>query len=167
MAGKPSGIAATAKEIEVKSISAQLRSFKTVPTKNITTAITIIAAVKNFPNWFKLFFNGVSVSSASASIPAIFPTSVAIPVLTTTPFPRPYVTLLLEKAMLMRSPIPTSLPSKTTNSFSTGTDSPVNAASSIFSELTSIKRISAGTTSPASNKSMSPGTNSVLLTFFA
>ena len=51
----------------------------------------------------------------------------------------------------------------TVNSFSTGTDSPVKAASSIFNELASKRRKSAGTTSPASNRTISPGTNSSLL----
>ena len=49
----------------------------------------------------------------------------------------------------------------TINSFSTGTDSPVSAASSIFNEAISIKRKSAGTTSPASSITISPGTRSV------
>ena len=89
MAGKPSGIAATASEIEVNNISAHEVLLKKIPTKNIITAITTIAAVKNLPNSFKLRFNGVSVSSAWANIPAILPTSVSIPVLTTIPLPRP------------------------------------------------------------------------------
>ena len=68
--------------------------------------------------------------------------------------------------MLLRSPIPTSSSaSRVVASFSLGTDSPVKAASSICNELASIKRTSAGTTSPASRIIMSPGTNSVLLTF--
>ena len=72
--------------------------------------------------------------------------------------------LVLEKAIFKRSPIPASLPDKSMISFSTGTDSPVKAASSTFKELASTKRISAGTTSPASNKTTSPGTKSKLLT---
>ena len=57
--------------------------------------------------------------------------------------------------------MPTSPSSITMSSFSTGTDSPVKAASSIFNEATSIKRRSAGTTSPASSITISPGTRSV------
>ena len=45
-----------------------------------------------------------------------------------------------------------------TKSFSTGTDSPVKAASSILIVLTSNNRISAGTTSPASKITISPTT---------
>src|SRR5574344_219614 len=63
--------------------------------------------------------------------------------------------------MLTRSPIPASSATLIDKLFSTGTDSPVRAASSIFKEATSNKRISAGTTSPASNMTISPGTNSL------
>ena len=63
--------------------------------------------------------------------------------------------------MLTRSPIPASAASSTVKSFSTGTDSPVRAASSILRELASSKRRSAGTTSPASRATISPGTNSL------
>ena len=50
IAGNPSGIAATANEIDVNSISTHEVLLKTVPTKNITTAMIIIANVKNLPN---------------------------------------------------------------------------------------------------------------------
>ena len=85
----------------------------------------------------------------------------SIPVPVTTPSPRPYVTFVLENTMLFRSPIPTS-PSIISVSFSEATDSPVKAASSACNEFASIKRISAGTTLPASSKTISPGTISVL-----
>ena len=89
IAGSPSGIAATANEIEVNSMSTHEVLLKIVPTKNMITAMIMMAIVRNFPSSFKLRFNGVSVSWALASMPAIFPTSVPIPVLTTTPLPRP------------------------------------------------------------------------------
>ena len=50
IAGNPSGIAATANEIEVNNISTQEVLLKKIPTKNITTAIIIIAKVKNLLN---------------------------------------------------------------------------------------------------------------------
>ena len=65
---------------------------------------------------------------------------------------------------MVRSPIPTSSPAGITKSLSTGTDSPVKADSSIFTVFTSNKRISAGTTSPASRITMSPTTISSPLT---
>ena len=64
IAGNPSGIAATANEIEVRSISTKEVPLINVPTMNMMTAIAMIAMVKNLPKSFKLFFNGVSVSSA-------------------------------------------------------------------------------------------------------
>ena len=70
------------------------------------------------------------------------------------------MTLEFWKAILTRSPIPASSASSTDKSFSTGTDSPVSAASSILRELASKSRKSAGTTSPASKMTISPGTSS-------
>ena len=61
----------------------------------------------------------------------------------------------------MRSPSPASAATPTVRCFSTGTDSPVRAASSIFNVFASKRRISAGTTSPASSITISPGTNSL------
>ena len=48
-------------------------------------------------------------------------------------------------------------------SFSAGTDSPVNAASSAFKDADSIRRQSAGTESPASRTTISPTTRSSFL----
>ena len=64
--------------------------------------------------------------------------------------------------MLTRSPSATSSAFNTSLSFSTGTDSPVKADSSTFKLAVLASRISAGTTSPASSKTISPGTISVL-----
>ena len=68
--------------------------------------------------------------------------------------------------MFLRSPSATSsAPSASTMAsacFSTGTDSPVSAASSIFMEALSRTRQSAGTESPASSRITSPGTSSEL-----
>lgn len=55
----------------------------------------------------------------------IFPTSVSIPVETTTPRPLPYVTIPLEKAILIRSPRAGSVAVRGSVVLSTGTDSPV------------------------------------------
>ena len=67
--------------------------------------------------------------------------------------------------MLARSPRGTSPPSparSTLSCFSLGTDSPVRAASSHFKEFASMIRQSAGTASPASRITISPGTTSSL-----
>ena len=66
--------------------------------------------------------------------------------------------------MFNRSPMAKSSAVNVSACFSTGTDSPVNADSSTFNDALSIKRKSAGTISPASKVTISPGTNSSLLT---
>ena len=60
----------------------------------------------------------------------------------------------------MRSPSGTSSPATGSTDFSTGVLSPVSAASSISSVAATIRRPSAGTLSPASKVTMSPGTTS-------
>ena len=101
---------------------------------------------------------GVSVSSVCWSILAILPTSVSIPVETTTPRPLPYVTIPLEKAILIRSPRAGSVTVRGSVILSTGTDSPVRADSCIFRLTASVSRISAGITAPVSSITTSPGT---------
>ena len=62
--------------------------------------------------------------------------------------------------MSTRSPSGTSSPATGSTDFSTGVLSPVSAASSISSVAARISRPSAGTLSPASKVTMSPGTSS-------
>ena len=157
MAGNPSGIAATAKEIEVKNISS-----KSLPWKNEIIKIRIhIPTAKNpriFPSSLNFFCNGVSSFSSCSIILAILPISVFIPVPTTTPTPRPYVARVDIKAILFWSPIGISLSGKKEASFSEGTDSPVKADSSIFKFAVSINLKSPGIYLPASIITISPGT---------
>ena len=143
-AANPSGIAATAKLTAVINIS--ITSFPySNPIINIITQITNAIIPKLFPNLFSFCWSGVAVSSTLLSIPAIFPTSVCIPVSTTIPFPLPYVTKLEENNILVLSPRLTSSFSITFASFSTGTDSPVSEASWDFKLTASVILISAGT----------------------
>ena len=99
---------------------------------------------KVFPSLSNFFCNGVVSSSAEFIIFAILPTSVFIPVSTTIAFPLPYVTKLDENSIFFLSPIPISLPSIASISFSTGTDSPVKADSCDFKFTDSITLKSAG-----------------------
>ena len=87
------------------------------------------------------------------------PSSVSLPVATTTPFARPDTTRVPEKAMLARSPT-VALAELGATFLSAGTDSPVSAASSVRRFFTSISRRSAGTLSPDSSSTRSPGTSS-------
>ena len=90
----------------------------------------------------------------------MFPTSVRMPVATTTPTARPYVTIAEAYAMLLRSPNGQSSGNFASASFSAGTDSPVKDASWIFKFADSINRKSAGTMSPSLSMTTSPTTNS-------
>ncbi len=84
-----------------------------------------------------------------------------MPVATTMPIPRPPTTMVPLYVMFFRSPRDKA-PSDKMESvyFSTATDSPVSAASSTCNCAASTRRISAGTTLPASSSTISPGTKS-------
>ena len=112
---------------------------------NITTHITSEAIPNVFPSLFNLCCRGVSAFSVSFKIPAIFPTSVFIPVSTTIPFPLPYVIRLEENTIFVLSPIATSGSVIVFAYLSVGTDSPVSDDSCDFKFTASINLISAGT----------------------
>ena len=116
--------------------------------------------VRILPNEASLRLMGVSSSSSPSSMPAMCPTSVPMPVATTMPAPRPAVTMAVANAMFDRSP--SGAPGRTTveASFSTGTDSPVSAASCMRSPAASTRRRSAGAMLPSPSCTRSPGTRS-------
>ena len=87
-AANPSGIAATAKLTAV--INIDTAGFPCIkPAAKIITHIIIAAIPSVFPKLFNFSWSGVSFSSWFDNIPAIFPTSVFIPVSTTIAFPLP------------------------------------------------------------------------------
>ena len=86
----------------------------------------------------------------------MWPTSVAMPVLVTRIVPAPRVTWVFMKARSTRSPSP-ALSATASTCFGTGTLSPVRADSSISRVAEVRMRASAGTRSPASMLTMSPG----------
>ena len=98
------------------------------------------------------------VSDADAMRAAIRPSCVAMPVATAIPAAVPRVSAVPRCSMPVRS---AGCASRSTGAgdLATGTDSPVNAASSTRKLFDSIRRISAGARSPASTTTMSPGTN--------
>ena len=98
--------------------------------------------------------------STPLSIPEMCPTSLDIPVAVTTISPRPRVTCEFMYAMSTRSPSGTSSPVTGSRLLATGVLSPVSPASSISSVAATRIRPSAGTLSPASKPTMSPGTSS-------
>ena len=88
-----------------------------------------------------------------------------MPVAVTTTSARPRTTVVFMKtdecAVAERASRP---PARDVASFSTGTDSPVSADSSIERLAATISRPSAGTRSPASSSTTSPGTRSSVIT---
>ncbi len=88
MAASPSGTAATAREIAVRSMSPTSR-FCSTATRNIKTHTPTARMLRSLPRSASRFWRGV-ISLPPASIsPAIFPISVDIPVFVTIPTPRP------------------------------------------------------------------------------
>ena len=113
-----------------------------------------------FPVLSSLFCKGVSSVSLFEISLAIFPTSVFFPVSTTTAVPFPLVIYADAKTMFLLSAVCAFSGRRSTVSFSTGTDSPVNADSSALRLAELISLASAATLSPASSTSKSPGTTS-------
>ena len=91
---------------------------------------------------------------------AILPISVSIPVAVTTAVAVPLVIEHPEKTILVLSPRAAFSSITSAAFFSEGTDSPVNADSSLLRLADVINRASAGTKSPASILIISPGTSS-------
>ena len=158
-AGSPSGMTATATLIAVRTRS-DADSPPIVPISTTSAATATPTSASCLPTRSRRTCNGVSSTCTFCSSVAIRPNSVLIPVATTTPTPRPAATWVPLKARHRRSPSATLSPLMASVCLSTGSDSPVNAASSIRKLATSIRRRSAGTTVPASRPTTSPGTNS-------
>src|SRR6516162_8458122 len=81
------------------------------------------------------------------------PSSVSLPVATTTPVERPDTTMVPENAMHSRSPT-VALVETASVFLSAGTDSPVSAASSVRRFFASARRRSAGILSPDSRSTV-------------
>ena len=103
--------------------------------------------------------SGVFSTVVAWSMPLMWPTSVAMPVVVTRMVPAPRVTWQFMNAMSTRSPRAASAATAST-CLGVGTLSPVSADSSISRVAADRMRASAGTRSPASMFTMSPGTSS-------
>ncbi len=157
-AGSDSGMAATARLTAVRIMSTG-DSPRSTPITKISAQIASTTRASRLPKAARRFCSGVLRSTARSSRPATLPSSVAMPVATTRPVPRPCAAVVPLKAMLSRSPSADAASASTPVCLSTVTDSPVSADSSIFSWAISIRRRSAGTWLPASSSTMSPGTS--------
>ena len=156
--GSPTGIAAMAKATAAlktaMNVSPRAR-FSAIDATSAMPAITRICPVSR-SIWR---VSGVLTSCSSASIPEMWPTSVAIPVAVTTNSPAPRVTLVFMYTMSVRSPSGVPAPATGSVPLATGRLSPVSADSSTSSVAAFSSRPSAGTISPASIATMSPGTS--------
>ena len=86
MAGRPSGMAATASDTAIMNMLIQSPPW-IIPMTNIMAQMITEAMPSTLPSFSSLICIGVWVSDSPLSIPAIFPISVFIPVPTTIPFP--------------------------------------------------------------------------------
>ena len=159
-AGRASGMAATARLMAVSAMS-RGTSPRRMPTTKITAQMPSTAMAKRLPKAARRSCSGVLRSPVSSSV-ATLPSSVCMPVATTSPRARPCVAVVPLKAMLVRSPsAPTSSAARASVCLATVTDSPVRADSSTCNCAISMSRRSAGIWLPASSSTMSPGTSSV------
>ena len=164
-AGSPSGIAATARDTDARNAVLISIPNHTASTK-LRTVIESIAMTRNLVKSANLLVSGVTIFSVSCISFAILPISACSPVPTTIPDPVPFVMNVPLNAMHFWSAI---VAYSITGSVClvTGTDSPVMAASSALRFLAWNSRISAGTLSPPSRITTSPGTSSLAgMTFF-
>ena len=157
-AGRPVGMADTENAMAVRNSSSNGVSRhrpRPIEMSSATPAMTRIWLVSAL----SCRVSGVTSSSVTWSMPLMCPTSVAIPVLVTRSVPAPRVTWVFMNARSTRSPSAASAATAST-CLGTGTLSPVSADSSISSVAAVRNRPSAGTRSPASMLTMSPGTSS-------
>ena len=154
-----SGIAATAKAIANKKAFPIDSPRKTLMPNKIPQK-TKIAMESFLPKESSDICNGVRFAEVLCKRFAILPTSVCMPMSVIIIFPRPLVMKLPENTMFLRSPSAT-WPGMASVILSTLRLSPVRALSSIFKPAHSIIRPSAGTISPASKRTISPGIRSL------
>ena len=157
-AGRPVGMAETEKAMAVRnSTSYGVSRHRPMPIEmsSATPAMTRIW----FVSALSCRVSGVTSSLVVWSIPLMCPTSVVMPVLVTRIVPAPRVTWVFMNARSIRSPRAASAATAST-CLGTGTLSPVSADSSISRVAAVSIRPSAGTRSPASMLTMSPGTSS-------
>ena len=112
IAGSASGMAATASATaNKKRLSTAARSVIGLamrPVANTMPQIPSMTTLSRLPVRSSSCWSGVGSLSVLSSRPAMRPTSVAIPVATTTARPRPYVATVPAYSMFCRSPSPTS-----------------------------------------------------------
>ena len=162
-AGSPSGMAATASETALTNCS--WRSYPRTSPSTKTTMMTMPAMrARVRPRRSVWRCSGVGSGSASCSMWAIRPVSVAIPVAVTRASARPRVTMVFMKTAVIRSPSGARSSTSAAADLPAGCASPVSEDSCTSSEVEENRRPSAGIRSPASTMTTSPGTSSAAST---
>ena len=155
--GRPSGIAEMA-VVTQSSTRVLPSSPRARPMTAMTPTTTHATAPKILVSPSSSTCSGERVRWVADTRSAIRPIWVARPVSVTTVVAVPRVTWVFWKTRLVRSPRATSSSGRSPASFGTGALSPVSAASCSSSVRAVRSRPSAGTTSPDSSSTMSPGT---------
>ena len=94
-AGRPSGMAATARAIAVISMICQSRP-RAIPTKKMKIAMPKMAMARNLPNFSIFCWKGVSSRDTFSNEVAILPISVFIPVAVTIALAWPFVIMVVQ-----------------------------------------------------------------------
>ena len=165
-AGSPSGTAATARLTARRSTSVNVPSAHIAPSPRcrqtsspkITATTARETTIRIRPSSVSRRCSGVVSGGAASSRLAIRPSSLSIPVATTTAAAWPAATTVPAWTIVARSPRGASAATVAAAAFSTDMLSPVSEASWSRSENDSTSRASAGTASPASSSIRSPGT---------
>ncbi len=158
-AGSPVGMAEIARLMPTMNSSSK-SSPRMRPRMMISARAIAAMIVISTVSWSSWRVSGVFSCSTPLNMLEMWPTSVDMPVDVTIISPRPRVTCEFMNAMSWRSPRATSSPAIASITLDDGVLSPVSPDSSISSVAATRRRPSAGTLSPASNPTMSPGTSS-------
>ena len=156
--GSPSGTAATASATPVW-IMAIISCPRRIPAKMVRAASTKVSQTSRWPSRSSRFSSGAVSLSALCTRSLMRPSSVSMPVATTSASPVPCVIDVPLKAMQARSPGTASCATSIVD-LPVGIDSPVSTDSSACRFEAWLIRKSAVTTSPASRITTSPGTSS-------
>ena len=158
--GRPVGMAEIAIAVPSSSTSVPESPRMRPTTTMMATAVQAITP-STLVSESSSFWSGDRVRVTEVSMVAICPIWVSMPVAVTTIAAVPRVTDVFWNSMLERSPTPTSPPANVACCLAIGALSPVSAASCVSSVADRMIRPSAGTMSPASTLTTSPGTTSM------
>ena len=162
--GNPSGMAATARAM-LASIIRTISLPMATPAKPTRPAKSTVTLTNCAVSRSSLRSSGEASGSAAMTRLVICPSSVAMPVATTTPRPVPRVMAVPLCTIEVRSAM-TAFRATGATVLSTGIDSPVRVDSSQQRFAASTRRRSAVTMSPLSSRTMSPGTSASAGTMF-